>query len=103
MESVFEAFRQLCASSTRSTGGVGLGVSIVRQLVDALGGSVSVTSTVGEGAVFRVLIPGVPAASASATGASATVALDAAAGNAAAVRGRALRAVPRRAPGAPKA
>jgi signal transduction histidine kinase len=86
VESVFEAFHQLGESSTRSTGGVGLGLSIVRQLAEALGGSVSVSSKVGEGSVFRVVIPCVPVEQAAARDSSATAALDAASRNTAALR-----------------
>src|SRR5262245_3292677 len=105
-ETIFDAFHQLGESSTRRTGGVGLGLSIVRQLAEALGGRVSVTSQLGEGARFRVLIPCVLAAT-DVLDSSATAALDAAAHTATVVRGRgrSLRAVAsggRRA-GAPKA
>jgi signal transduction histidine kinase len=95
IENIFEAFRQLGSSSTRSTGGVGLGLSIVRQLSEALGGSVSVTSTVGEGSVFRVVIPCIPPETAAA-GATAAAALSVAGGNTKAFRSsRSLRAIPR--------
>jgi signal transduction histidine kinase len=57
LEHVFDPFHQGGASSTRRTGGVGLGLSIVKQLVTALGGTVSVSSRVGEGSTFRVDIP----------------------------------------------
>jgi len=89
VETIFDPFHQLGASSTRGTGGVGLGLSIVRQLAEALGGSVSVSSGLGEGSRFRVLIPcGAGPASAD-PGSSATSALDAAARNATASRRRA--------------
>jgi signal transduction histidine kinase len=54
---VFDPFRQIGASSTRGTGGVGLGLSIVKQLAEALGGRVAVTSALGRGATFRVDLP----------------------------------------------
>jgi signal transduction histidine kinase len=90
LDGIFEAFRQLGSSSTRSTGGVGLGLSIVRQLSEALGGSVTVTSTIGEGSMFRVAIPCVPAIAAEA---GATAALDATARNATTLRAQPLRLV----------
>jgi signal transduction histidine kinase len=54
---IFDPFHQVGESSTRRTGGVGLGLSIVKQLAEALGGSVSVSSRVGEGSTFRVELP----------------------------------------------
>jgi PAS domain S-box-containing protein len=54
---VFEKFRQLDASRTRSQGGVGLGLHIVKTFSEVLGGKVSVTSRIGEGTVFTVTLP----------------------------------------------
>ena len=52
---IFDAFRQV-PSSIRH-GGVGLGLYIVRRLLDIMGGHVTVDSTPGRGSLFRVWIP----------------------------------------------
>jgi signal transduction histidine kinase len=57
LSEIFNPFRQIGDSSTRATGGIGLGLSIVRQLVACLGGRITVSSTVGEGSTFRVVVP----------------------------------------------
>ncbi|HKP83765.1 MAG TPA: ATP-binding protein [Pyrinomonadaceae bacterium] len=55
---VFDRFRQGDASITRTHGGLGLGLSIVRQLVDLHGGSVSVHSEgEGKGTTFTITLP----------------------------------------------
>jgi signal transduction histidine kinase len=56
---IFERFYQVDSSLSRSAGGCGLGLSIVKFIVDAHGGSVGVTSRPGEGSVFRVKLPAV--------------------------------------------
>lgn len=53
---IFERFER--AVSARQYGGLGLGLYIVKSIVDALGGSVVVDSTVGEGSLFTVELPG---------------------------------------------
>jgi signal transduction histidine kinase len=55
---IFEPFRQGGEFATRPEGGVGLGLYIVRQLLEVLGGEISVTSEVGKGSAFRVWLPG---------------------------------------------
>ena len=59
---VFDRFRQGDATSTRTHGGLGLGLAIARFLVEAHGGSISASSAgVDRGAEFTVLLPVGPA------------------------------------------
>ncbi len=51
-EQIFEAFRQGDGSLTREHGGTGLGLALSRQLIGAMGGSLSVESTPGKGSTF---------------------------------------------------
>ena len=62
---LFERFYRVDTGRSRELGGTGLGLSIVKHLCDALGGSISVESTVGKGSTFSFAID-------QATGAAAT-------------------------------
>ena len=54
---VFESFRQVDNVTTRKHGGIGLGLAIVRNLVQLMGGGISLSSVVGEGSTFSVILP----------------------------------------------
>ncbi|HET6246096.1 MAG TPA: ATP-binding protein [Tepidisphaeraceae bacterium] len=54
---IFEKFRQIDASHTRTHGGTGLGLAISKELTTLLGGSIGVYSVAGRGATFWVSIP----------------------------------------------
>jgi signal transduction histidine kinase len=56
-ETIFEEFRQLDGSSTRHYGGTGLGLSLCKKLAQSLGGKISVSSKLGAGSVFSLLLP----------------------------------------------
>jgi len=57
LDRVFERFYQVDSSVTRRFGGVGLGLSLVKNLVEALHGDIAVQSEPGRGSIFTVTLP----------------------------------------------
>ena len=53
LKDVFEPFHQLDGSSTRRYGGTGLGLSLVRQIIEAHGSMIDVQSVEGRGTIFK--------------------------------------------------
>lgn len=54
---IFERFYRVDESRSHATGGSGLGLSIVKTLVEGMGGNVSVQSKLGEGSMFTISLP----------------------------------------------
>jgi signal transduction histidine kinase len=57
VEHVFDRFTQADMSDTRSFGGIGVGLYLARQTIEAHRGRLEVTSAPGEGSSFAVLLP----------------------------------------------
>ena len=54
---IFEPFRQVSSTITRDNRGVGLGLSITKQLVDLMGGRITLESVPGKGSTFTIFLP----------------------------------------------
>jgi PAS domain S-box-containing protein len=59
MTTIFEPFEHVEPANHKHTPGLGLGLALVKEMVDALGGSIEVSSHVGEGSAFTVTLPSV--------------------------------------------
>ncbi len=60
LENIFNAFEQADTTITRNFGGTGLGMTITKKLVDLMQGTVSVSSQIGEGSCFEVMLDLLP-------------------------------------------
>jgi signal transduction histidine kinase len=60
LEDIFEPFHQLDGSSTRRFSGTGLGLSLVRQIIEAHGSMLEVQSIEGRGSTFKFPLLAVP-------------------------------------------
>jgi adenylate cyclase len=57
LEQIFESFEQADGSTAREYGGTGLGLAVTKQLVELHGGTINVTSVLGEGSQFTFTLP----------------------------------------------
>jgi signal transduction histidine kinase len=57
LEIIFDRFAQVNTSLTRKTEGSGIGLALVKSLVEMLGGSIKVKSEVGKGSKFTIELP----------------------------------------------
>ncbi len=59
LEKIFQRFYQVDGTSKRRYGGVGLGLALVKEIIESHEGVVDVTSEVGHGTTFRIVLPAV--------------------------------------------
>jgi len=57
LDSIFDGFTQVEGCLSRRYGGLGVGLAIVRRLVELMGGNIGVESRLGEGTTFRIALP----------------------------------------------
>ena len=57
LERIFEPFEQGDSSLSRKYEGTGLGLTLSRRLIEAMGGTLTVTSEVGRGSAFAIVLP----------------------------------------------
>ncbi|MCH8871486.1 response regulator [candidate division KSB1 bacterium] len=57
IDEIFKEFHQIDSSDSRAYAGTGLGLAITRKVLDVIGGSISVKSSLGKGSTFTILIP----------------------------------------------
>jgi two-component system, OmpR family, phosphate regulon sensor histidine kinase PhoR len=60
LSKIFDSFYRTKTISNKLTTGAGLGLTIVRQLVEKSGGEIFATSKLGKGSIFRILLPALP-------------------------------------------
>ncbi len=57
LSNIFNRFYQVDSSSTRRRGGTGIGLALTKELIDLMGGEISVISRLGQGTTFEVRLP----------------------------------------------
>ncbi|EHQ91950.1 sensor histidine kinase [Desulfosporosinus youngiae] len=60
LEHIFDRFYRVDKARERESGGTGLGLAIAKEFIQAHGGSIQVTSELGSGSCFKILLPGKP-------------------------------------------
>jgi len=57
LKTIFQSFYQVAQHMTREVGGLGIGLTIVRRIIEAHGGEINITSEENEGSTFEILLP----------------------------------------------